>query len=242
MQTYKYFPGGNTTLLIDNLSSQISAADYAAVAKLYLRDDVEQVGFIERGKTTQYRLGMMGGEFCINALRSLAMWVSERHGEESVRLESSGTDDVVNCWVQDKRVAICLSKKPFRKEKITEKSTLVFLEGIAHLVEQDFRFESEAKMKENFLKEILPSISEQTKNYEAVGYIGLGTGGDISPLVYVKPTDSLIYETACGSGTLAAFLVLRKSEASFIQPSKIPFMVYQDALSYKLESEVSRIT
>lgn len=61
MQTYKFFPGGNTTLLIDNLKGQISPNDYASYAKDMLRDEVEQIGYIEKGKKSEYRLAMMGG-------------------------------------------------------------------------------------------------------------------------------------------------------------------------------------
>lgn len=238
MKTYKYLPGGNPTLLIDNITQEIERSDYSKKAQNFLGQSVEQVGYIEKGKKTPFRLVMMGGEFCINALRSLAMWVWERTSEQEMLLESSGTDELIRCEVKDGEVSIFIAPSGIQTIVMDERSTLVLLNGIAHLVEKDFVWSGEESIKKVFLERIYPLIAKKTETYQAVGYIGIGADFKIYPLVYVKDTQSLIYESACGSGTLAAFIALTGKQKIFLQPSGLPFSVEQRGDFYCLTSKV----
>lgn len=238
MKTYKYLPGGNPTLLIENLDDSILPEQYPTIAQAELSPDIEQVGFIERGKNAEFRLAMMGGEFCINALRSLALWVNQRNGERKVVLESSGIDNLIVCEVEGDQVSIQIPSEGIRKKAIDDDLTLVYLEGIAHFIQKDFQWKDEASMREEFLKKILPLIKQEVNDYPAVGYIGVSALGEVYPLVYVKSTESLIYETACGSGTLAAYIAQTGALKEFTQPSGYGFSVNNEANGYVLKSRV----
>src|SRR3989344_7322193 len=90
-------PGGNPTALV---LTSIDRLRQRSVAKKIMKKipACEQVGFIERAKNSKAvcRLQMMGGEFCGNALRALAMWlvfVSNRKVGQFI-VESSGTKEL----------------------------------------------------------------------------------------------------------------------------------------------------
>src|ERR1700679_493730 len=68
-----YYPGGNTTALVETSVP----LDFAAIAKSVMKKkrEVEQVGFIMPPKKaiTDFHVEMMGGEFCCNAARCAAL-------------------------------------------------------------------------------------------------------------------------------------------------------------------------
>lgn len=87
--------------------------------------------------------------------------------------------------------------------------TVVSLEGISHILIPD----SEVPFKndqERFQLMVADAISQlEWANKAAFGLIWVKEGGDkvaIEPVVYVKSLQTCIYESACGSGTIAVAL------------------------------------
>ena len=69
-------PGGNPTVLVLNKVSRKSQAKVANSIFQKLTNSCEQVGFIEPAgdPNAQFRLQMMGGEFCGNAARATGVF------------------------------------------------------------------------------------------------------------------------------------------------------------------------
>src|SRR5579859_6163185 len=88
-------PGGNDTALIEGIVSVEKRKNINAqiMAKF---PNVEQVGFYDYDKTANIAiLEMAGGEFCGNAVRSLAyLLLGKANGELTV--QSSGSNQLVN--------------------------------------------------------------------------------------------------------------------------------------------------
>ncbi|MEI8096585.1 MAG: hypothetical protein WCG73_00550 [Candidatus Moraniibacteriota bacterium] len=228
MIQYKiYSPGGNTTALV---IESLSVSAYAEVANKIMLDNskVEQVGFVvpSTKKEFDFHLEMMGGEFCVNAARSAALLYSEQTGEKDISFTISGLDSIAKATVIGNSVSLFLSGTLFRDLKTIEEGWLVDLEGSRFIVTEDE--ENTANPKKIIMK-------YDDKQIPAIGLIHvtpLMNSGKytINPWVYVRKTDTLINESACGSGSIvtciAKFENIRlESQFLVIQPSRSSYEI-----------------
>lgn len=213
-------PTENMTVFILDQVSRDEYVDISNKIMNYNNINAEQVGFIEKpanGKAC-VRLHMMGGEFCGNATRALAAVIVDRHQCEyncndskiHVSLEVSGADKLISCEVipnfKEKKfissVEMPLHEQVYEYETVLDgeiyKGTMVEFQGIMHLI---IELDNNVS-KEEFFKKV--SEDFKYKEYDAFG-IMFSNKKDCSmvPLVYVKATDSLIWERGCGSGAAA---------------------------------------
>lgn len=215
----KMSPAGNTTLFIldpvpREFHGQIART---LIAPEYLGAD--QVGFIEKPCSGEAvaRLQMMGGEFCGNATRALAVLLVERG-----RVKASPTNDVPKSWIVPLEVsgytgileaevkkiqaeAHYWSETPIPTPKLVQNvsitvsgsahpATLVEFPGITHVVLSDVE-PSEAAFHE---------IARQIPPADALGVMFYETQRQfMTPLVSVIKAKSLVWEGSCGSGTVA---------------------------------------
>ena len=222
-------PGGNKTALVigdkysDNQKSQINAKI------LKENPDVEQVGFID---TKENKLEMAGGEFCVNATRC-AIWHYLNGQEGKIKLEVSGYKSKIIGGItkgKDVYVNMKINKKIDSIIDIKEIFNLVKLDGIllavvnendsVNLIKNLRKNENKSKSE---LKELMKNFDTEEK---AVGIILLEKENEktkINPIIWVKTVDTLYYETACGSGSLATAIYKRYAEGieniDVMQPS-----------------------
>ncbi len=220
----KMNPAGNTTIfIIDYLPRkfhQIIAGELMKHSSIC----AEQVGYIEKpdADSALIRLQMMGGEFCGNATRALAAYLVDtnyagvgegiKHGQ-SVKLpmEVSGYDGILEATVCKKeqlnqlwaetiipspRQVLLNTLKINGQELIVP---IVDLPGIKHVILKG------VKPAESVYWEILEQIGEP----EALGIMFLDQDNHFMvPLVGVTAANSLVWESSCGSGTVATAAVL----------------------------------
>lgn len=241
MEKYFILPWGNPTMLVNNLQSAIPRDIYVPISKKIMTEEsrCEQVGFIEKTKNWFLRCQMMWWEFCVNALRSLAYWNYQNTWKTNTVLESSGTEKTfqtqVTTWV-----GIQLEKK-FEKIELSQYLTLIKLEGIAHFV---LRIEDKQWDENEYriiFQELQQKYNEHIKNFWAIWLIAINQNNEIFPLVYVVETNTFIYESACGSGTLAVFIVWTRMQDSFLQPSWNIYVVSEKKDFFTLNGTVSDI-
>lgn len=234
----KINPTQNMTILVE---SPISRKDQPTIASQLMNYDsvfAEQVGFIEAPlfyPDSWARIQMMGGEFCGNATLSLAALLSIDRDlpleiQTQIPIESSGTEQLIQCEVTRKEDHILTSLTLPTPSKIglttlmlEERSydlTVVYLDGITHIIlpvqsvtQEDIYFAEKATQawQNRFETDALGLMLLEEKEYR------------ITPLVYVKSTDSLIWERGCGSGTAAigAYLA-HKAQQSINAPIAQP--------------------
>ena len=206
-------PTGNLTcLVLDAVPEEARPAVTAA-----LMDRCEQVGYLEEpaDPKARARLQMMGGEFCGNASMAAAAWLAREDGaagETVVPLEVSGIRDVLGCIVKplpdgawEGTVAMPPVLSAGEAAPEGRMGTLIRLEGIAHLILQDQPMETAEA--EAFLRRFAGTMPEP-----AVGLLLWDSAlRFMKPLVLVKASNTLVWETGCGSGTTAvgAWLALR---------------------------------
>ena len=180
-----------------------------------LMTECEQVAYLEtpQNREAAGRIRMMGGEFCGNAAMAAACYLAERDGlaaagETDILLEVSGTEGILQCRVRpntdEGRANIWQGTVPM--PAVTEIISLdieefsypvVRMPGIAHLIRTgNYPTETEAERILHRAAELLPD--------EAVGLLLRDReGGMMRPLVLVKGSRTLVWETGCGSGSAA---------------------------------------
>ena len=236
---YKVYPGGNPTILVwDN--ALFALHDFpekrrSLAAQLMQEGHLgaEQVGFLDTSRALPH-LEMMGGEFCVNAIRSAALVFAhmglvtptatppEGYQQEWLGdITASGADEPVQVRVRkhakaaDYETALsvalpCMNMKAAR-ELIHKKDAgeiVVCLPGITHILLDSRLFP--------LPEDPIAASSAIRKKYttgkeDAVGVIWYGSLPGttvlwITPVVHVAATCSSVAETACGSGSLALAL------------------------------------
>lgn len=204
-------PTGNITLLV---TSPVPRAMQPQVAAWLLRrmPRVEQVGFLEPSAACAARLQMMGGEFCGNGTMALGAWLCRRDklpagARRELVLEVSGAPSPVACAITRVRGCYVGTVSMPLPDDITSVSLalqgmqvslpVVFLPGICHvIVSAEMLTRPQAEEALRRWAELLPR--------EAVGLLLWDEPRSaFAPLVYVKGTDSAVWEQCCGSGSAA---------------------------------------
>ncbi len=249
----KILPGGNTTILVE---SPVKIEDRAAVSNQLMSAEMlsaEQVGFISappRGMDA--RLDMMGGELCVNALRSLsALLFSRDSSKETCILSSSGAESPVTCnnVLLDNgnyysSLALQISTNI---EHLEDDCDLVRLNGIAHILQRVHAAPTHREIL-NVFNNVRRKYDKSIEEYPAFGvilYVQNGSSLAAFPVVHVRQTDSTVFETGCGSGSIALALLKNPrpdQKLIILQPSGYTYDVSispsERGVSVRLGSEV----
>lgn len=207
---YKIFnPGGNKTALVIGNCYGIEERKQINDKILKQNQDVEQVGFLDAKENS---LEMAGGEFCVNATRC-AIWEYLKGEKGEVKLKVSGYNGIINGGItEEKDVYVDMKINKKISDIINKKGIFNFvnLDGILLLVvdeENSKCYIDKLRKDEEKTKEELKGIMKKIDtNENAVGIILLEKENKktkINPIIWVKTVDTLYYETACGSGSLA---------------------------------------
>ena len=195
-------PAGNVTAIVEGF---VPMAERISLSKKILdKKYAEQVGFeTAPAFDGSYRLEMMGGEFCGNAARSfgyLKALEEFKTGVHTINVEISGAEAVVPVVVDlDNHTAFARMPIPTGLQQIVvgeDSFPVVMCHGICHLIA--LGIEPDPNFVEKALKEL------KTFKQDAYGIMFLDARKEkMVPAVYVPTTDSLIWESSCGSGSVA---------------------------------------
>ena len=221
-------PAGNITVFVldeveKSLRAEISSKIMAIEAL-----KCEQVGFLTKplDPACQCRLEMMGGEFCGNASRALALYLAKKQGKSGkFMIEVSGMTTPIEAWADlESGTAFAQMPKPKNIEPFIISGiecTRVDLDGISHLV-------AECENPNKRIVTAADALFGEDENIAAYGMIFFNKYEmSMIPYVKVKATDSLVREGSCGSGTVAVaasiFLApfVGKRTISVSQPSGV---------------------
>jgi diaminopimelate epimerase len=223
-------PAKNITVFV---LTPVPPDERAKAAKTLLADPslkAEQVGFVIpplksdalkravplRRASTTWRLEMMGGEFCGNAARSFGLYVARRtglSGKVRLEVEISGMETPVSVRVDVERGLAEASMPPVLAEETLVYGNAVLpvyvFEGIVHVIALDIPA-SDTVFYE--IKAILEGRFEGGARFDAVGVMFYDSVARfITPAVYVRATDTLVFESSCGSGSTALGLHLARN-------------------------------
>ena len=226
----KLSPTRNMTLIVTSPVARDMQPAVAEKLMAYGSVGAEQVGFLEPASLpgARARLQMMGGEFCGNAAMSLATFFAYQddlpEGAETVYpLEISGAGARVDCRIV-RGASACTGSVNMPLPERIEKCELepffrlpvVFFPGIAHVIVHEDMLSAEQAEKK------IRSWC-RAAGAEAFGILRTSAANDrISPLVYVRETDSAVWEHGCGSGTaaLGAYCAMRAGQDQALEVSQ----------------------
>lgn len=213
MKLNKYLiANGNSTLLVKGYRSN----GKKALVKKYL-GSVEQIGFVSYPSGIP-KLSMMGNELSINATLAFASTLPNKSGT----LLTSGYEGCVKYKNQKKYTKIQLN---IAYKKIR---SIVLLEGIGFVF-----LEKPKQVTKNYLSNYCSKY-----NLPAFGAV-FYNGNKIIPYVYVKETNSLFKETACGSGSIVCALVT--GFKNIIQPTGETIFVEINKTKFTVGAKVVKI-
>ena len=207
-----YSPSGNDTALVLPLEQDAEKRRLVARQIMKLHPKVEQVGFLSSKKP---QLFMAGGEFCGNALRAAAsFYLADRAGE--LKMEVSGTGGhalKAGRTLSGEVYAQMLG--PHRIHELVEAREdffLVRLPGIVQVImpchKKQVQGLSLSNIKEQAVR-ILQVLDLMQEPAAGVIFVTKDKGRRrIVPCVRVAAVDTMICESACGSGTVAAGLAV----------------------------------
>lgn len=206
IRIFRADPAGNLTGFV--LSPVRKEGRAGLAARLMARDAaLEQVAFIdeERLEGPLPRMDMMGGEFCGNATRAFALYAARRRarGERELLVSVSGAGE--NVYVQvDEAEGLAYADMPLPRalqeiEAGGVRVPVVRMEGIAHAVLMG------EKPSQSRAREVLAAMPRE----DAQGVL-FYAGGRMTPVVCVEATNTCVWESSCGSGSVAlAWLLAR---------------------------------
>lgn len=203
MAIIKYMnPSGNITAIV---RSKVEDKDRIPLAKSIIENEkAEQVGFQTLPKMGgDCRIEMMGGEFCANAVRCMAYLKAMEKaskGRHDIKVEVTGVPAPVVSYVDlDKKQAFVEMPLPLGTEYIemkNDKRPIIRMPGIDHLILEGV--EADGELAEEAVNEVRKKCGS-----DACGILFLN-GDEMTPAVYVRGTESLVFESSCGSGSVAA--------------------------------------
>ena len=220
-------PSGNTTVFV---LTPLPREVYPAVAARLMDERVlraEQVGFIEKTGSGS-RMRMMGGEFCGNASRSYAAWLVMAGDDvfnpggirplppgerKRLRVEVSGSEKPLEVLVEDigsPRGCFAEIDMPLPlsimhgDDPALGDYSLVAFEGIIHGVLWH-RHADEALL--DVFRRLLRARNFDDANCGLM-FVEKEEPLVIRPLVYVGEMGSLVWESSCGSGSIAVLCAL----------------------------------
>ena len=211
-------PTGNITLLAPMPEDSTLSLSDAASILMEREPDAEQVGFLTLGDADcDVTLHMAGGEFCGNAAMSAAAVYALFSGLNSavVHVRVSGAPDPIPVQIKTGAeqthlyIGTVEMPSPVSMEDLTVHLahgmlpvTAVRLPGIVHLI-------TDTPVEKECAEEAIRQWCSLFQA-DALGLILLNRQNEtLTPLVYVRRSNTLFWESSCASGTTAAGAVLR---------------------------------
>ena len=218
--TTKYYyadPTGNITLLAPLPQGGVSLTEEAD-RLMYLEPSAEQVGFLSGGATDcDISLQMAGGEFCGNAaLAAAAVYCLDRQDktETLVHVRISGAEKPVTVKLRATGKRTFTGDVEMPSPRSIETMALghdgesvsfpvVTFSGITHVLSlTPLPKETAERAVRNWCMAL---------NADALGIMQLDSAaGTLVPLVFVRESGTLFWESSCASGTTAAGAYLRE--------------------------------
>lgn len=221
----KLSPSKNITILVE---SSVSISKQMKIAEKIMDTSHiggEQVGFLMpvTDSRADYRMRMMGGEFCGNATISLGAWAMFRENinapvgyKKNYLLEISGAEKLVLCNVRkvekgykgtiEMPLPVNIEEREFIYRTKTYKLTVVEFKGISHIIFDESVY---GEASEEAIEDMAEEWADEMP--EAFG-IMLWSFDEEEELEYIKPyvvvQNNGVWEGSCASGASAVGVYL----------------------------------
>lgn len=220
---YKFSPAGNDTLfLIDNSRGEISDLCKAALSII----DAEQAAVVDLEKRS---VRMAGDEFCVNASRAFAALLDytgtapeeKRDGAKIYAASMSGYEGRLALSVRGAapRWTASVTFRPRASLTAREDGWLADLPGISHFLIETSQFPSRDEARERAFA-VARDLDFASRPAWGVAWRREKDGlNEIMPFVVCPGVGTQIFESSCGSASLALALAMKREKTRVLQPS-----------------------
>ena len=213
-------PAGNITIFVLNPPGR--PRERAEAVRALLADPAlkaEQVGFVfpPEQPGALWRLEMMGGEFCGNAARSFGLVAARQmglSGRHTLMIAVSGMNAPVPVSIDTEyETAAVAIPAPVGETVIDHEGRrfpVYIFEGISHIIAEDIA--SDEALARSLIGALLAARETAARRFDAVGVLFYDSENRfLRPAVWVRATDTLVFESSCGSGSAALGVWLTRS-------------------------------
>ncbi len=221
-------PSGNLTAIING---QYSASEKRCInQKIFATNKlVEQIGYIFQKDLKNY-FEMMGNEFSGNGCRAATLaFLNNNPGK--ISFFASGINKIIIGKINNGNATVTI---PSQKVNFIKISNTIYSTVI---------FNTLMIISANNIKDKSKIIEKYSDKYNAIGFMSYQKQGNqikLNPWFWVKETNSLINETACGSGSIVVAKLLTKS--TIFQPSGQSLKIGFNKQSINLSGPIKLLT
>ena len=203
-------PAGNLTGLVLTPVAREARAALAARLMALCPEGFEQIAFVDEETLggPMPRMEMMGGEFCGNASRAFGWYAAQRRGrgETALCVSVSGAAEPLRVQLDAARgCAYADMPLPVRCVRIGAAGRTV---DVAHMEGIDHALVTDAAPSEALARAVLAQMPPAP----AQGVLFL-EGNRMTPYVHVAATGTGVWESSCGSGSVALAWLLCRGRA-----------------------------
>lgn len=171
--------------------------------------ECEQVVFIKGWKNNVLLIEMAGGEFCGNAVRAVLRYVKDKYNISSCKIKYKNYNFFMKGKCNEKIAEFSVKKENLINhiEKVETGEYKIRMNGITHYVILE---SSEKMIYFNNKEESQKFINSVIEDEKCFGVMYLKNNLSLFPYVYVQDVNTMFFETACGSGTIACAEIISK--------------------------------
>lgn len=175
---------------------------------------VEQIGYVFQ-KNNQYYFEMMGNEFSGNGCRAATFFLL-KNTPAQINFFASGINKPIIGQLINNYVTVSMPSPKIIFNQIDNSTYSTIFIGTLMIISS------------NTIKNIPKLIKQYSSQYSAIGFMEYQTINNninLIPRFWVKNTNTLVNETACGSGSIVLAKLLQLKIAQIWQPSGFPLVI-----------------
>jgi len=205
----------------------------AAVTIMKVNNRIEQVGFLDPydAKTDCARFRMMGEELSVNGLVAGAGLLMKRQKQTSIMLRSSIMNNLITATLNNDFVNLQFPRSIVRSEI---NNTITF-KGLTFLLLPSLPSTSIVSLTQ---KQLLRKLAADNPASGLIYY----QGSRIAPLLYVRATNSYVWEQSCGSGSIAYALYSGRKRIKQPSGEHVSTAITNSNINYRTKAYIYKQT
>lgn len=215
---------GQTTAVID---MPIPRSEQPIITKPLMEKvkNIGQVCFIEK-ENKIFRLQMMGNELSINGISAGGFYLLKKLEKSKIIVSSSGLKNKIKIQGVGGKISVIFPKSII----LSQTKNFVDFGGICY----QFFPENNSNKITVKIKNLLKNL---TKNRPAAGIVYYQKN-KIRPLIFVKPTNTYVWETCCGSASIAYSMISNRKIIKQPSGKIINIKIFSEKITYQIETTV----
>lgn len=211
------------------ITTPVPLKQQAALSRQIMDNDtnIEQVAFVTTSSLGQYRLRMMGGELSVNGAVAGAFILMKQLKQNNVQLFDFSFQAPITATLKTNKIT---AKFPISLVRSINGND-VKLANMTYCIVKNIPKKPTVTAKRRILLRTLA----KTTPAAGIVYFEKNT---VAPLIYVKATQSYVWEQACGSGSIAYALLSGLTRVKQPSGEFVSIRITKDEILYKARATI----